>query len=506
MSKTTAPSGLFALQGVHPAMASFIVLVVAAIGWLPHLTNSLLLDETLTAWVVRDGLAEALERTLHFQPQPAYNVLMWGWTQFAGLSEMALRMPSLLAALVACVAIAQLGTRLTGDRETGLLAAVVLATSWNFYRESVDARSYLLGLVVLLWLALCLIRWIEQGRNREAFFCGVLAALLPHFHFFFVLCYPALLVYGWLRRSEARWNAKQFVIVGSILLIGALLYIPIGSMLAAQGGSYSFVPAPQWRSLFEVFVWTAPIAGLLVGIAATALFGSDSLDAADDAAASADSASLSRASLALLALWMIAPLLILFTVSITTEMSIFLGRYLIPAIPAVSLFYAIVLRRIPSGPARVIAIVVVAFASLAIHDRPHDDFRGAARAVNEFVAGEAATPVLLASGLIEGEDVNWLRDPKLAEYLNTPTKYYPMDGRLVTLPRRLKDHPMTSEIVAPVLANGKRFVVVEWFANGARATRWLLARAVRAGYSAEKRSFGGVRVVFFRPRAGGAPG
>jgi hypothetical protein len=503
VTKTTVPSGLFALQGVHPAMASFIVLVVAAIGWWPHLTNSLLLDETLTAWVVRDGLAETLERTLHFQPQPAYNFLMWGWTQFAGLGEMALRIPSLLAALVACIATAKLGTRLTGDRETGLLAAVVLATSWNFYRESVDARSYLLGLVALLSLALCLIRWIEQGRNRDAFLCGVSAALLPHFHFFFVLCYPAFFVYGWLRRSEARWNPKQFAIVGSILLIGALLYIPIGSMLAAQGGSYSFVPVPRWRSLFEVFVWTAPIAGLLAGIGATALFGSDSPETGE---VEADVARFSRANLVLLAAWMFIPLLILFVVSVTTEHSIFLGRYLIPAIPAVSLFYAIALRRIPSGPARVVAIVVVAFASLAIHERPHDDFRGAARAVNEFVAGEASTPVLFASGLIEGEDVNWLRDPELADYLNTPVKYYPIEGRLVTLPRRLKDHPMTHEIVGPVLASADRFVVVEWFGNGARATRWLLARAERAGYSAEQRRFGGVRVAFFRPRTGGAPG
>jgi len=497
VTKTIAPAGLFSMQGVQPPFAIFVVGVVVAIGWAPYLGNSLLLDETLTAWVVQDGLAEALDRTLHFQPQPAYNLFMWFWTQLAGASETALRIPSVVAAIASCVAIAKLGTRLTRDRETGLLAAVVLATSWNVYRESIDARSYMLGLLVLLCLALCLIRWIEEGRLRDALFGGVLAALLPHLHFFFVLCYPGFIVYAWLRRSDARWERNQFAWVGAILAFGALLYIPIGLMLAAQGGSYSFVAPPSWRSLFEVFVWAAPVAGLLAGIAVVAVFGGDSARAEN-----ADVAALPRESSAMLGAWMLVPLLLLFGVSIASDMSVFLGRYLIPAIPAVCLFYAIALRRIGNGPARVVAIVVIAFASLAIHERPRDDFRGAAEAVSEFVAGDASMPVLLASGLIEGEDVKWLRDPMLADYLNTPAKVYPMDGWLVTLPRRLKDHPMTSEIVGPILAGGDPFVVVEWFGNGARATRWFLARAERAGYGADPRSFGGVRVVFFTPKAG----
>jgi uncharacterized membrane protein len=508
--ETTAPARLSTQQGVQPAIAAFIVAVVAAIGWVPHLSSSFLLDETLTAWVVQDGLAEALDRTLHYQPQPAYNLFMWFWAQLAGVSETALRIPSLLAALASCFAIAKLGARLTRDRETGLLAAIVLATSWNIYRESIDARSYMLGLIVVLCLALSLIRWIEEGGWQDAWLCGVLAALLPHLHFFFVLCYPGFLVYGWLRRSEARWAPNQFLLVGSILVLGALLYAPIALMLAAQGGSYSFVTTPSWRSLFEVFVWAAPVAGLLAGLAVVGLVGvgvggvSVVGVAGSNGAVDGDRAApalLPRESSALLGVWMLLPLLSLFFVSIFSDVSIFLGRYLIPAIPAVSLLYAILLRRIESGPARLVAIVVIVFTSFAIHARPHDDFRGAASAVNAFVAGDASVPVLLASGLIEGEDERWLRDPVLADYLNTPAKVYPTGGRLVTLPRRLKNHPMTNEIVAPILATRDPFVVVEWFGNGARATAWFLARAERAGYLAEPGSFGGVRVLFFTPRA-----
>ena len=196
---------------------------------------------------------------------------------------------------------------------------------------------------------------------------------------------------------------------------------------------------------------------------------------------------------------MLLPLILLFGVSIATEASIFLGRYLISAIPALCIVYAIAIRRIDHAPARVVAIVVMACASLVIHERPRDDFRAAAVAVNEFVAEDAETSVLVASGLIEGEEVSWLRDPKLADYLNTPAKVYPLSGRLVTLPRRLKDHPLAGAIVGPVLSSGDRFAVVEWYGNGARVARWFLARAEGAGYRAEPLSFGGVRVLLMTP-------
>ena len=501
MTKAFALARLSAAQGVNVAIAGGVILVLAAVCWVPHLPDSLWLDETLTFWVVRDGLAETLERTVQYQPQPAYYVFIWFWTQLAGVSEVALRIPSLLAALAACVALAKLGASLTRDRETGLLAAVVFASSWNVYRESVDARSYMLGVVVLLCLALSLIRWISDGRWRDAWFCGALAAVLPSLHLFFVLTYPAFALYALLRWSEARFNAKQVGLVGLLLLVGALLFLPVGLMLAQHAGSYSFVPQPRWRNLFNVFVWGAPVAGLLVGIALSGLSGSRS--EAEPDAEPAVSIGISRESGVLLATWMFVPLLLLFAISMYTEMSIFLGRYLIPAIPAVCLFYAIALRGIASGPARVTAVVVIALASFATHQRPQDDFRGAALAVNEFTAGDDSTPILLASGLIEGEDENWLRDPTLADYLNAPAEYYTLAGQLVTLPRKLQGHPMSNGIVDPILRRADRFVAVEWYGNGARILQPLIQRAEAAGFRAVRRGFGGVRVAFFRYEGGG---
>jgi len=496
VTQTSVLARLSAAQGVNVAIAGGVVLTLAAVSWVPHLPDSLWLDETLTFWVVRDGLAETLERTIHFQPQPAYYVFMWFWTRIAGFSEVALRIPSLIAALAACIALAKLGTTLTRDRETGLLAAVVFASSWNVYRESVDARSYMLGVIVLLCMALCLIRWIENGRWRDAWSCGVLAALLPSLHPFFVLTYPAFGLYALLRWSEARANVKQVGLIALLLVIGALLFLPVGLMLVSHGGSYSFVPRPDWRALFYAFSWGAPVAGLLFGMAVSGMLGARSQTFRDSEPA--HSIEISRASGVLLASWMLLPLSILFAVSKLTEMSVFTGRYLIPAIPAVCLFYGIALRGIPSGPARVAAVVLIALSSFAMYERPRDDFRGAAKAVNEFTADDVTIPILFASGLIEGHDENWLRDPTLADYLNAPSEYYPLRGRLVAVPRQLRGHSMTNEIVGPVLQSADRFVAVEWYGNGARIIQPLVQRAGAAGYRVDRRGFGGVRLAFFR--------
>jgi hypothetical protein len=500
VTKASVLARLSASQGVNSTIAVGVVLVLAAVCWVPHLPDSLWLDETLTFWVVRDGLAETLDRTLHYQPQPGYYVFVWFWTQLAGVSETALRIPSLIAALGACVAMARLGTVLTRDREVGLIAAIVLASSWNVYRESVDARSYMLGLVVLLCLALSLVRWIDHGRWRDAWLCGGLAAVLLNLHIFFVLVFPAFLFYTALRWSEARCDFKQFGLIALLLLVGGLLFLPVGLMLISHGGSYSFLSRPRWRELFEVFTWAAPVAGLLAGISLSGIVASRSADQSDSDVASP--MRISPASGVLLATWMLLPLLLLFAIAMLTEMSIFLGRYLIPAIPAVCLFYAIALRGIRSGPARVVAVFVIALTAFVSHERPYDDFRGAALAVNEFVAGNESIPVLFSSGLIEGEDEDWLRDPILADYLNAPAEYYPLDGRLVTVPRTLAGHPMANDIVSPILLRADRFAAIEWYGNGARIMQWLMRRADKAGYRVIALSFGGVRVALFRHEGG----
>jgi len=79
------------------------IATVAAIGLFLRLygiTQSLWLDELSTWWCVQAGPREISSRVISFQGQsPLYYFLAWGSTAMVGQTEVALRLPSLLASL-----------------------------------------------------------------------------------------------------------------------------------------------------------------------------------------------------------------------------------------------------------------------------------------------------------------------------------------------------------------------------------------------------------------------
>src|SRR5690606_28549559 len=70
-----------------------------------------------------------------------YYALMHAWVGLVGDSEVALRLPSVLAAAVAAGATAEIGRRLYGPY-AGLLAGLVLATAPAMSRYAQEARQY----------------------------------------------------------------------------------------------------------------------------------------------------------------------------------------------------------------------------------------------------------------------------------------------------------------------------------------------------------------------------
>jgi len=479
-------------------LAAGLVCFIAAICWVPHLSESLRLDETLTYWVISGSFGDAIDRAVNFQPQPGYYAFLSLWTQIAGASEVALRFPSLLAMFGACFALARLGTALTGNRETGLLAALVLASSPIVFRDFLDARSYALGLLLLIAAASRLHAWLTEGRRRDAWLLGALMALLPQLHLFLVLAYPAFALYTVLMWRQSPVTTRQAFAVASVLVLGVLLYLPVAIALVEHSGSYSFVPRPQAGSLFLVFAWAPPVAGLIAGLCAS---GFGTVRHRSEASAPApDPQPTVRVPVAvahLLAAWLLVPLILLFGVSHLTAHSVFVPRYLIAAFPALALMYARTLRALPSRTARIVAALTVV-AAATTNARIPEDFREAAHAVREFTAGYDETPILFATGMIESQDEAWLRDPALADYLTAPAIYYPLGGRVVPLPRKFLRPAEASEVLQPILGQVDRFAVVEWRANGADVLARIIPSANDAGYRLVGNDFGAVRVAFFR--------
>jgi uncharacterized membrane protein len=126
------------------------------------------LDETGTFWVIQGDLADVIRRALDFQGQfPLYHVLLWGWTRIAGTGELALRLPSLFAALLATWLCYRLALRLFGEVAIARIAACVFVLLHPVAFAAADARPHALALAALLGAALRSSGGSESERLRD---------------------------------------------------------------------------------------------------------------------------------------------------------------------------------------------------------------------------------------------------------------------------------------------------------------------------------------------------
>ncbi len=199
----------------------------------------------------------------------AYYVLMRLWTDIAGTSLVALRLPSIIGMAVAAGGLTLLGRRLFSTR-AGLLAGLVFGVLPTVSRYGQEVRSYALvsALVVLATLALTYAITLPDGPRWTLYtvlmiclaYLHIVAALilLPHF----------LLVLHALRREREKaiaWWFLSAAVVGAAVL--PLLYLARGQ--SAQVDWITADAAAVRRYPVELFgsdLVTAAVVGLgLIG-------------------------------------------------------------------------------------------------------------------------------------------------------------------------------------------------------------------------------------------------
>jgi mannosyltransferase len=134
---------------------------------------SLWIDESFTARAVSRSYGHLIH-----EHHMAYYGFMKVWASFAGTSEFALRLPSVIAAAAACALVVPLGNRLLG-RPVGSVAGVVLALNSFVVQWSQQARSYAFVLLLALVATIALVRLVgTQTRWSWAGYTLSLGALL----------------------------------------------------------------------------------------------------------------------------------------------------------------------------------------------------------------------------------------------------------------------------------------------------------------------------------------
>jgi mannosyltransferase len=175
--------------------------------------RSIWLDEALTASRALRGPGAIIGIAERNENPPLYTLLVAGWTRGFGISETALRVPSLLASAAASAWLVLLVWRLFGG-EAAVYAGLLVAASDPQLFYAREARSYaLLGLLCVASFSLY-VRLLEQPSWPLAIGVGVVnaAAMYTHFTIGFAFVAQALCALAFLRaqrRGVALYAASQ---------------------------------------------------------------------------------------------------------------------------------------------------------------------------------------------------------------------------------------------------------------------------------------------------------
>ena len=156
---------------------------------------------------------------------PLYDVLLAIWIRIAGISEIAVRLPSAVAGTLAIPLLYLLGRRVAGST-AGLLAAGLLAISPYHVWYSQEAKMY--SMVVLLALASTYAFVAALETNRKLWWLAyvVSTSLMFYTHVATVLVFAAQSLYAVLSYRQWRGRERSWLIAAAALTVP---YLPIAA-------------------------------------------------------------------------------------------------------------------------------------------------------------------------------------------------------------------------------------------------------------------------------------
>jgi hypothetical protein len=465
--------------------------------WLMPLPSSFWVDEMGTAFVVQHGASEPSLRAAPQVAESIYYVLPKIAARITGPSEWSYRFFSVLAMGGALLVIAKLTARLIDPRAAWLAVFGCLA-SRSFNYQAADARPYALGTFVLATALLWLVKWRDSGRWRDAFLFAIAASVLWWVHMIFWPFYILFAGYAIFcvhqSRSPAAWS--QLILIFFVIAAATLPVALRALALLREAGAHVVVPPPSSGDLI-----TELKIGMITGAATAALL----LSRYRGWKAPATSVSAGSAVL-ILGWWLIDPLA-LYGFSRITDNSVFLARYLYPALPGVTLTaLLVVILVLPperwKQTAMVLAAAVFIFGGHWAHLRmPHQnsDWKSASGALRAWTAGQDV-PVICPSPFIEARPPVWGPQYPASGFLYSNLAWYPIGGRVYPFPFESSPEAEASArvLTREILAHVSRFAIYGGDRNVRFWRNWFAARPeLQSWQNGIAGKFGDVEIAVF---------
>ncbi len=417
-----------------------LIIALAAVLRAWQANESLWIDELHTSWVVSDDADFIAGRAAIGNQSPLFFYVVKASTFCFGMTELALRLPSLIAGTALVLLVFFACARWTKSTCAGLFAAVVVALERDFLFYSQEARPYAMVQLVGLIQIMLFVELVSRARQPDSRKHGrflIRIALVISTACLFYLHYTAMLIvvgevaaFAVLRIATTKPGTYQWSTFSVDLGITCLLCLPAAGHLWdiwQRKQNWLSIPA-DWPSL-ETARTVAVFVVLPLLVVATAWI---SKTGRRDGAP--------WRFVGLLAMLFAIPLLIGWLLTVTGIANLGLHRYVIVTAVIPMIFAACCCGLLARPVVRIAAgllIAICAITSDAYLNREtvfwqlyepekaarfhYEDWRGAVRWINEPRSGHQV-PVLLCSALVEDESLWKTTDAKTYEYLQFPLR------------------------------------------------------------------------------------
>jgi 4-amino-4-deoxy-L-arabinose transferase-like glycosyltransferase len=465
--------------------------------WFLAIRAPLWTDETLSYWQIAGGFKQIWTRSIQGNSFAAYAYILWLTKTLFGDKEIVLRIPSILAMLAAAYVFYRCARELF-DWDVSLIATMVFILPRGIVFAAIDVRPYPFALLLTNLTIFLFLRWTKTHRDKYAALFGMAAAGIIYFHYLFASILVALAVYYFLSRPTAlRADLRQIVIALTCFGILLLPVLPRLKYIYQTRTMHSFADAPQWTWILDLLNPGKGQLYVLAGVILLAVVARQLLPP--------DHASLDK--LAFCASLALVPILCLYTISVTTSVHVFIPRYLLVAVPGISLCWGWLCSRLGSRALR--GLFCFAFVALCVSSayrspmaRWHEESWKGSLAFADANAAQDNAPILMCSPLVEADYEPMPAVPS-ESVLYAPLSYYKVNARIVPLPRTLNAETKR-QLNHFLMANeGTRFLVLAPWPSLPIVN--LLAYDLQGTHSYRVLgSFDEIFVVEFTPYAGSA--
>jgi len=305
-----------------------------------------------------------------------YYILLRGWLFFAH-SDATIRALSAVASTAVVIAIYFLGNKFF-DRNTGAIAAILLALNVFHIRYAQEARSYALLSLALVLATWCSVSAVEsESQNKWALYAIVSAAAI-YLHFFAVLVIGAHFLSAIIWKRPIPWRN---IFVSAVLF--ALLVLPVAAFLHAnsQNHQLDWVKFPTGREFYGFLLLFTGQAGIIM-LCASLVIAAFAIAQLILESRKHDN-SHKTFPLGVITLWLFLPTIA--TLAISLAHPIFVPRYMTISLPALALVLARGISMFPQKWRSLPLVILLAFSAWGVHnyyatiaDTP-EDWRSAAQ-------------------------------------------------------------------------------------------------------------------------------